>query len=416
MSEKLKNTPKTKPIQKKAPEKKDVLKMQKDCKVETRKELTKINLDNLKDQIWHTVKAWENIWRIIYNHAEKTGKKPISPKKLEWINISVWDKVYFTNKEVIIKYIKWGTKKVSFENNQICSENPSTKKPSIDKKTISKQPENSQTISIEDEIKLWERNEKQIEEIIKKEQQQNQTEKKESKEQTQTIQTIFDKDSPLLWDKIAYKNEVEIRKNYGKKISELIQKYCKWSLVDEEFLYGVIARESRFDKNAKSYTWVKWLWQLTTDTIKTLVNIHEAKLKNNPNMHELYITQNITNGSKKDKRGFYDINGKESLKPINQIKLIISYLMYLEDLFNDIKDKNFKTELIITSYNLGPWKTQEILEKHKNIKNWEWLKKALEKEAAKWNISKDKFSEVSRYVPAVKEHIARWEEIKIASL
>lgn len=416
MSEKLKNKPTSKTIQKKSPEKKDVLKVKKDCKIETRKELTKVELENLKDQIWHKVKPGENIWRIIFNHAKETWKTPISPKKLEWINISVWDKIYFTKNEVIIKYIKWWTKKISFENNSNCNIWEIEKKEEKSKKNPSVIQENNQPISLEKEIELWKSNEKVIEEIIRREQKENQKQKKETKETEKPIETIFDKDSPLLWDKIAYKHEIEIRKNYWKKINELIKNYCKWFIIDEEFFYWVIARESRFDKNAKSHTWVKWLWQITTDTIKTLINIHEAKLKNNPDMSELYITQNIISWNKKDKKWFYKINEKEVLKPLNQIKLTISYLMYLEDLFSEIKDKNFKTELIITSYNLGPWKTQEILEKHKNIKNWEWLKKALEKEASKWNISKNKLSEISKYVPAVKENIAKWEEIKLARL
>lgn len=411
MSEKLKNTPKTKPIQKKAPEKKDVLKMQKDCKVETRKELTKINLDNLKDQVWYKVKPWENIWRIIYNHAKESWKKPIKVEKLKDINITPWDKIYFSNDEVIIKYLWWGTKKIPFERWQ------ETKCIEKQNKENIKAKENNQMISIEDEIKLWEINEKNLEKLLKKEEEEAKKIKKvETKEQSQIIQTIFDKDSPLLWDKIAYKNETEIRKKYWKKITQLVDKYCKWRMIDESFLYWVIARESRFDNNAKSHTWVKWLGQITNDTLKTLINIHEAKLKNNPEMSELYITDELKKSGKKDKKWNYPLNYDEALKPLNQIKLTLSYLMYLEEMFIEVKNNDFKTELIIMSYNLGPWKTQEILEKHKWLKNWDWLKTALQKETNNWKISLSKLKEVKDYVPSVKENISKAKDIKIASL
>lgn len=440
MVEKQKHQPKSAPGQKKTSEKKDihgkkheVLKAKKNCKVETRKELTKVNLDTLKNQVWHTVKAGENIWRIILNHAQESGKTPIKAEKLKNINITPGDKVYFTKNEVIIKYLSGGSKRVDFDMNIDCK--PEEKKKEIKKSDTPKVPEKKseekKTEVTKTEIKDSTLNHKGkfepsidtlditlgVMNVHQLEKEGKATKKSpEKKEEQKPSLTIFDKDSPLIWDQTAYKHEVEIKKVYWKKITSLIEKYCKWSIIDEDFLYWVIARESRFDKKATSYTWVKWLGQLTQDTIKTIVNIHEAKLKNNPNMAELYITDQVTKSDKKNKKWHYPIDDKASQEPLNQIKLTISYLMYLEEMFSDVKDKNFKTELIITSYNLGPGKTKEIFDTYRGVKNREWLKQAIERAQKRWEVSVAKAKEVTVYTKIVKENIQKSKSIKLASL
>ena len=266
------------------------------------------------------------------------------------------------------------------------------------------------------DLTLWVMNEKQLEKEAKAKAQKETTKHQDIKEENKPSLTIFDPESPLIWDQIAYKHEVEIKKAYGKTIKELVAKYCKWSIIDEDFLYWVIARESRFNKNAESHTGVKWLWQITNGTLKTLVNIHEAKLKNNPDMSELYITKEITKWNTKDKKWFYTIDDKEALKPINQIKLSISYLMYLEDLFREVKNEKFKSDLIITSYNLWAGKTKEIFETYRWVKNREWLKQAIERAQERWEVSAAKAKEVKIYTQAVKENIQKSKDIKLASL
>lgn len=388
-TEKISHKEKSYPNEKKSLEKRKSSKAHKECIAETKKELSKIQLDHLKDELWHKVKPWENLWRIIYEHAKKTWKKPIKVSKLENINITPWDKIYFSNDEVIIKYLSWWTKKIPFKKSNNCWNN---KKNHPKNKNI---PLNLE----KNKIKMNGKNKKQ--------------ENKDTDEQQETTKTIFDKNSPLLWDKIAYRHEIEIRKTYWDKITYIVNKYCKWSLIDESFLYWVFARESRFDKKAVSHTWVKWLWQLTNDTILAIANINEAKARKYPDYSDFYISDEVRIWVKpKNKKDVwhYKVNQVNALKPINQIKLTISYLMYLEDLFSDVKDKNFKTELIITSYNLWPWKTKEIYDNYKWVKNWEWLKKALEIAHNKWEISKEKLKEVLEYVPKVKEYI------KLASL
>lgn len=416
MTEKLKHHPKSWPNIKKANDKKETLKNkkeflkeQKNCNKETRKELTKTNIGNLKDNLWHKVKPWENLRKIIYNHAKETWKEPIKPWKLKGINITPWDKIYFGKDEVIVKYLWWWTKKIPFEmptNN--CK--PETKK----KQEITTPKPNITQEELDFEIKLWEINEKNLEKLEKEEKEAKEAKRmQEKKEQVKITETIFDKESPLLWDKIAYKHEIEVRKSYWDKITELVNKHCKWSIIDENFLYWVMARESRFDKKATSYTWVKWLWQLTSDTILTVANINEAKARKYPEHNDFYISDEIRTWvppKKKKDIWHYKVNKLKAQNPVNQIKLTTSYLMYLEDLFSDVKDKNFKTELIITSYNLWPWKTKEIYDNYKWVKNWEWLKQALERAHNKWEISKEKLKEVVEYVPKVKEYI------KIASL
>lgn len=328
MAEKQKYHPKPTPKEKKYHEKektlknkKELLKEKKECKMDTRKKLTKICLDALKNEIWNSKKSW----KAPKVHEEKQINKEIKP-------------------------IPQGVK-----------------------------------TKIQPTIKSNTQNHEPIQKIEKK--------------PLKKPQTIFDKDSPLIWDKLAYKNETEIKKNYWKDAKELIAKYCQWSVIDEKFLYWVIARESRFNKNAKSYTGVKWLWQLTNDTIKTIVNINEAKVRNNPAVGDLHVTDSIKNKK-------WKLDNKEILKPINQIKFIITYLSYLEDLFVEVKDKNFKTDLIITSYNLWPWKTKEIFDQYYWVKNWTGLKKALERASNNWKISEWKLKEVAEYVPAVKNYIS----------
>lgn len=347
----------------------------KECRKDAIQLLIEFELWNLKTEIWHEVKPWENIWRIIYEHSISIEKSPISPSRLEDIGISPWDKIYFTKDYVYISFLKWWYKIVPFDENTCVEENNNKKiSPENTTKKEKKPPEKQMPIikASNEEENIW-------------------------------FQTIFDKESPLLWDKIAYKNEVEIRKLYGKSVSYLIQTYCEWSLIDENFLYGVIARESRFDKNARSYTWVRWLWQITSDTVETIVNINNAKTKSDPKSTDLYISSSI-----KDKNGKLD--RVKVLHPLNQFKLTISYLLYLESLFQWIWNENFRKELIITSYNLWPWKTQEILWKYKHIKDWNGLKKALKEAAHKWQITQWKLKEITEYVPAVMENI------KIASL
>lgn len=349
----------------------------KECRKDAIASLIDFELWELESELWHEIKPWENIWRIIYNHALGHGKAPIKPDRLENIKISPGDKVYFTKDYVYIKYLKWWYHIVSFdENNCIHMGNIP---PSRTSTQIQTTPQRETPRS----------NRKQ--ESIK------------SHAEAVSFSTIFDYDSPLLWDKIAYRNEVEIKKQYGAIVTHLIETYCQWSIVDENLLYGVIARESRFDKEARSHTGVRGLGQITSDTVETIININIAKTRNNPTAQDLYISD-ILRGA----NGRIDRN--KVLEPLNQIKLTISYLLYLESIFANIGTKQFRKELVITSYNLWPWKTQEVLSKYRHIQDWKWLKRALQQEARNGEISNGKLREITDYVPAVMENIrlAQW--------
>ncbi|MGE4444104.1 MAG: transglycosylase SLT domain-containing protein [Candidatus Altimarinota bacterium] len=348
----------------------------KECRKDTIKLLIEFELGRLNDELGHEIKPGENIWRIIYNHAIENGKTPIMANRLQDIKISPGDKIYFTKDYVYVKFLKGGYKIISFDDND-CIQNQQPSKTSKPQEILQLKSETPV------EKKILEEKQKTPENI--------------------SFQTIFDKDSPILGDQIAYKNEVETRKLYGKNITTLINTFCKGSVIDESFLYGVIARESRFDKNARSHTGVRGLGQITMDTAESIVALNTAKVKNDPKNAALHITDSL-----KNKNG--ELIRSKVLHPLNQLKLTISYLLHLESLFQDIGDNNFKTELIITSYNLGPGKTQNILGKYKHVKDWSGLKLALREEARKGKISQGKFKEITEYVPAVIENI------KIASL
>lgn len=342
-----------------------------ECKKDAIGLLIEFELWKLEHDIGHIVAPGENIWKIIYKHAVEYGKKPIPPERLQDIAISPWDKVYFTKDYVYISFLQWWNTIIPFEKD-FCKESKNEKKNIPDTKFS---PPNIYP----KEKKVWSEKNSPINEAL-------------------WFQSIFDKDSPLLWDRIAYKHEVFIRKTYGKQVEKLIDMYCKWSLIDESFLYGVIARESRFNPHARSHTGVMWLGQITSDTVETIININTAKVKSTPSSSQLYITSEL-----KDKNG--KIEKSKTLQPLSQIKLTISYLLYLESLFQNIWDDSFKKELIITSYNLWPGKTKDILSKYSGIKDWKWLKKALRTEAGKWQISSGKLKEITQYVPSVLENI-----------
>lgn len=344
----------------------------KECRKEAIVSLIDFELWELESELWHEIKPWENIWRIIYNHALEYGKNPIKPDRLESIKISPGDKVYFTKDYVYVKNLKWWYYLVSFDENN-CTNT----------KNIPQSRTSPHTQII---------NQKEIPSSSPR-QDNGKTPVKEI-----SFSTIFDKDSPLLWDKIAYKNEIKIRKLYWKIVTYLIDIYCQWSLIDESFLYGMIARESRFDKNARSPTGVKGLGQITSDTIETIININIAKTRNNPAAWDLYISDILRGANGKTDRN-------KVLEPLNQIKLTISYLLYLESLFSHIENEEFKKKLIITSYNLWPWKTQEVLSKYNHIQDWKWLKKSLQQEVVSGKISNWKLNEINNYVPAVMENI-----------
>jgi hypothetical protein len=156
----------------------------------------------------------------------------------------------------------------------------------------------------------------------------------------------------------------------------------------------MMAQESRFDASAKSYKWVKWLCQITWQTIVEIIKQNRRKISKYPQTKDLYITDELLDKA-------WKIDTSKTLIPINQIKMMISYLSYLEWRFTHIQNKDFKKILIITSYNLGITRTRWLLKQCKEH-TWEELKTAIQNEE---KVKKNKKIEVIQYVDRVSENM-----------
>lgn len=376
--------------------KKDCINKKTSTKLEVLKECT--------NYIWHSVKEWESLWWILNKLYKKNKISQIPESKIQWVAIFPWDKIYISNEYIIIKYLSWETKRISLKN-----------------KDVKKKQKNKIFTPSNDwiDLVLWEINKLPFYEPskdsldlvnwiindyeIKNSEDDNNNDDEEPKK-TWKISYIFDWNSPLKQDKINFENEKKIRDAYWDIIKNYIDIYCKWSVIDEGLFYWIMARESKFDPKAISHTWVKWLSQLTKDTIKTVANINEIRRSKNKETSDFYIVDDIITWKTKNKDWFYDINMSKALLPINQIKLAISFLLYLDKLFSDIPNIELKKTLIITAYNLWASKTKEIYNTYSWVKNWEWLEKALKRARINWEISHWKAKEVTEYVPMVKKY------------
>ena len=176
--------------------------------------------------------------------------------------------------------------------------------------------------------------------------------------------TIFKSDSAFIWDKIAYENEIIIRSFYSEMIKNLWNSFKKSSVIDENFIYSILAQESRFDPNAISYTKARWLAQLTEETMVWLISknewvkTHLRNLKKDTNLWDFLVTKKDLietsrelNINKVD--GEYNFNwvDTELYHPETSIKLCVNYLMYLEKTFDDVENKELRKDLIRASYN-----------------------------------------------------------------
>lgn len=74
-----------------------------------------------------------------------------------------------------------------------------------------------------------------------------------------------------VWNDKDNTNEENIRWIYGRYIKELITNIPIWSSIDEKLVYRIIAKESKFNPNAISPTWARWLWQFTIQTVWSVI-------------------------------------------------------------------------------------------------------------------------------------------------
>ncbi len=421
---------------------------QKTCTIkECLKDTSHLKRDILKQELSHTIKTWENLWRIIFN---KTWKS-FDEKDLKNIKISPWDKIIFWKDKITIQSQNWKIYYLNYEPKpqtqnkkpkkiqEISSEKiiPTVK---IEEKTFKDSKidfdkdisyENFLKLSKENRLKLitipsdnWYLKIKfpnkdlalkvKIDDIIpdsyncaevirdkeyltnKKTRAKlnyfdiaikspplntfNSAFKWDVYDQivindwylikpkniliNKETSTIFKSDSAFIWDKIAYENEIIIRSFYSEMIKNLWNSFKKSSVIDENFIYSILAQESRFDPNAISYTKARWLAQLTEETMVWLISknewvkTHLRNLKKDTNLWDFLVTKKDLietsrelNINKVD--GEYNFNwvDTELYHPETSIKLCVNYLMYLEKTFDDVENKELRKDLIRASYN-----------------------------------------------------------------
>lgn len=509
-------------------------------KCETINCLSKFEREILQNEVWHEVKTWENIWRIIYEHSKISNHLPLKADDLIWISVNIGDKIFFSDDKVIIK--RWNKTVIWIDlikkNNILKKEKDLIKKNeeeiinNIEKETPKKQEEekekpitekkiynqiknedikitNKEEVEDKIDIKLIDltpnqkTHEIKIKEIkdsdlLEKPNNKNKEKPKESPldlesfmkldkkkrfelitipqenwyykivfpnkeiEQKVTINDIIPnninnceiikdrefltkdwKKAPLnyfdivsrdysnekftsifswneynkvsvmnwylikpiknlennnqtrqmffdyyhiakVWNDKDNTNEENIRWIYGQYIKELITNTPIWSIIDEKFIYRIIAKESRFNPNAISPTWARWLWQFTIQTVWSVIKKNQDLIKSwYDNSNNFLITQEnllkIWKNLKYDEKKWI-ISGLETelYEPKTAIKLILNYLIILEEIYSKISDKNFKQSLILASYNAWPWALKNFIDDFwvKNIKDFSKWKKS----------------------------------------
>lgn len=341
----------------------------------------------MKDNGFHLAEYLKNIGQPSNLSARKKVFQCMSNEAYTWSPTQNKDLYYFLVQQVEIKKIigiLWVQEQSIDARNKLKTEY-------VEQKNISKWNNRE---------KWWKRSisvAKNVDE--KKEVQGKNGEKNSTKMEAMSYKSfIFDKNDKEPWNRQAYQAEMKIKQAYGEQVHQLFQKYGKWSVVDEWFLYWIIAKESRFETNARSQRWVTWLCQITQNTLRAIIRLNKQSVSDNPESMDLYVTSWLL-----DKK--WNINKKASLEPLNQMKLAMSYLFYLEDKFSYIKNPDFRKEVMLTAYNVGEWKVESILKKYPWIDDWAWLKVALQADVKKWGLSRWKFKEVTNYVLSVLHNI-----------
>lgn len=196
------------------------------------------------------------------------------------------------------------------------------------------------------------------------------------------IKTIYDKDDNDVSKQNVANNEIIIRNIYWELINEITSKIQEPTSINSDFVYAIIAEESKFNPNAISHTWVRGLWQIQESTladilirnknwrlddqVKDWVNLEDLFLYNDQlieTKRELVVTSHKWNIN-------YSWIDTELYHPEIAIKWTINYLLFLEGLFDDIKNVNLRRHLIAASYNMwATWLKRLIREHWKNPKN-----------------------------------------------
>ena len=205
------------------------------------------------------------------------------------------------------------------------------------------------------------------------------------------INTIYDSNDNDPQVKSVANNEKIIRNLYTDTIKEIVSKIKKPSAIDEKFIFSIIAEESKFNPNAISHTWVRWLWQIREATLADILirNANwwlEDKIKQWSKLEDILLyNDDLIETSRKLKvsHNWWKINyswvDTELYHPEISIKWTINYLLFLESLFIDIDNLNLRRYLITASYNMGAQWLKDLIKQHgrdpQNLNELMWMLK-----------------------------------------
>lgn len=205
------------------------------------------------------------------------------------------------------------------------------------------------------------------------------------------INTIYDSNDNDPQVKSVANNEKIIRNLYTDTIKEIVSKIKKPSAIDEKFIFSIIAEESKFNPNAISHTWVRWLWQIREATLADILirNANwwlEDKIKQWSKLEDILLyNDDLIETSRKLKvsHNWWKINyswvDTELYHPEISIKWTINYLLFLESLFSDIDNLNLRRYLITASYNMGAQWLKDLIKQHgrdpQNLNELMWMLK-----------------------------------------
>lgn len=205
------------------------------------------------------------------------------------------------------------------------------------------------------------------------------------------IKTIYNKNDNDPAKQNVANNEIIIRNIYWELINEIISKIKKPTSIDENFVYAIIAEESKFNPNAISHTWVRGLWQIQESTLADILIRNknwrlDEQIKSWTNLEDIFLYNDQLIETKRElvvTSHKWNINyswvDTELYHPEISIKSTINYLLFLESLFIDVKNINLRRHLIAASYNM--WATwlknliNDFWKKPKTLKELIWILK-----------------------------------------
>lgn len=205
------------------------------------------------------------------------------------------------------------------------------------------------------------------------------------------IKTIYNKDDNDVSKQNVANNEIIIRNIYWELINEITSKIKQPTSINSDFVYAIIAEESKFNPNAISYTWVRGLWQIQEATLADILIRNknwrlDEQIKNWENLEDIFLYNDqlietkreliVTNNKWKINYSWVDT---ELYHPEISIKSTINYLLFLESLFDDVKNLTLRRHLIAASYNM--WATwlknliKDFWKKPKSLRELIWILK-----------------------------------------